>query len=196
MDIDSRRSGTAVSLGRAGSTAVALLIASAAVAGPPAGSGLAPSQAEISPWASLQWRVIPSSLPALAPQASRDGPRGLLGSALVADLYLSPSGLGPRFQGGLRATSGLMAGGPTSQPGLTLSRANTASMPLPYLGLGYSGLHSPTGWGLTADLGLVAATPGAIRFGRSSFASGPALEDAVRDLRLTPVLRLGVSYAF
>jgi hypothetical protein len=64
----------------------------------------------------------------------------------------------------------------------------------PYLGVGYSGSSLRGGWGFSADLGLAAQNPGAIRLGRAF--SGQPLEDLVRDLQVTPVLQLGVSYQF
>lgn len=177
--------------------ATAMAITTAALAGGAAaqvaGPGLAaPGANAASPWPTLQLRLVPSVRGPLAVVPSGS----VLGSALVADLYLSPSGLGPRVQGGLRATSGLIArpAGGGLLPGSATGSEHGGT--LPYLGFGYSGLHLPTGWSLAADLGLVATTPGAARLGRSSFTSSAAVEDLVRDLRLAPVLRLGVSYAF
>jgi hypothetical protein len=66
---------------------------------------------------------------------------------------------------------------------------------LPYLGIGYTGLSSRGGFSFSADLGVVALTPGSdVRFGRAP--AGPNLDEAVRDLRLTPMVQLGVSYSF
>jgi hypothetical protein len=175
--------------------AAALSLVPAVKAEPLAGTGLAVSSGERTPWASLHWRVIPSTRSLLASTAGTGAAVGLDGSALVADLYLSSSGLGAKVQGGLRATSGLVARSLPAAPRPSTGMVEATSAAMPYLGFGYSGLHLPTGWGLSADLGLVAA-PGTVRLGRSSFTGGPALEDAVRDLRLTPVMRLGVSYAF
>ena len=62
---------------------------------------------------------------------------------------------------------------------------------LPYLGFGYTGLSARSGWSFSADLGLVAQTPGGIKVIRSQ-----SLDDAVREMRLAPLLQLGVSYAF
>ena len=115
----------------------------------------------------------------------------------------------------LRATSGLIFGPRSSlssgQPGFTNgsafsigSRASVrSSMPypsdpgsetstVPYLGIGYTGLSPRSGWGFSADLGLLAKNPGnALRVG-----SGQSPDDMIRDMRTTPLLQLGVSYAF
>ena len=66
---------------------------------------------------------------------------------------------------------------------------------LPYVGVGYSGLAGRSGWSFSADFGLMALGAGnAVRLGRSGAYQG--LDDLVRELRLTPVLQVGASYAF
>ncbi|MEO7339001.1 MAG: hypothetical protein ABIV63_20700, partial [Caldimonas sp.] len=63
-------------------------------------------------------------------------------------------------------------------------------------GIGYTGLSPHGGWSFRADLGLVSLSPGgAVRLGRL-VTGNQNLDDAVRDLRLSPVMQLGVSYAF
>lgn len=162
----------------------------------PAGTGLStrdPAAASAAPRLRL--------LPALQDRSAADSlatlPRvsggGLLGQGLVADLYLSGSGFGPRVEGGFRATSGLLQAPSQAGGGLSLQRSEAAG-PLPYLGVGYGGLLIGSGLSVQADLGLVAAS-GTVRFGRS-LQSGPAIEDLIRELRLAPVVRVGVSYAF
>ena len=77
------------------------------------------------------------------------------------------------------------------------SPATTPSRPrVPYLGIGYTGLATRGGWSFSADLGLIVAE--ARQRGRASAASygTQSLDDAVRDLRLSPVLQVGVSYSF
>ena len=117
-------------------------------------------------------------------------------------------------QSGLRLTSGLFLGprgalfGPAApaltEPGaLTLGhRRLTATSPnvapdsvlaWPYLGLGYSAGSLRAGWGFSADLGLAAQNAGALSPGRM-FSQG--VDELLRDLRLRPVLQLGLSYAF
>ena len=141
--------------------------------------------------------------------------------SLMGDYYFTRSLLGLGVQGGFRATSGLILGPRaqawSGQPGLGAGSAfsvgnrlfggNTGAVPylrdpstetatLPYLGVGYTGLSARGGWSVSADLGLVAQNPGnAGRLGRL-FGSGQNLDDAVRDLRMTPMFQLGVSYAF
>ncbi len=123
--------------------------------------------------------------------------------SVMGDYYLSRPWLGS--VGGLRATSGLMLGARgslwsspasierrTSLAG-SLTDGNTADNngTVPYLGVGYTGLSSKGGWGLSADLGLMALNPrSAAKLGAQS------LDDTMRDLRFTPLLQLGVSYSF
>lgn len=123
--------------------------------------------------------------------------------SLMGDYYLSRPWLGS--VGGLRATSGLMLGSrgslwssPASidrrtSLGGALADGGTAdsNSTVPYLGVGYTGLSSKGGWGLSADLGLMALNPrSAAKLGNQS------LDDTMRDLRFTPLLQLGVSYSF
>lgn len=137
---------------------------------------------------------------------------------LLGDYYwsgLRPAGVGRRS--GFRATSGLllgrrslMLGTPAlthAQPvGITLSRTLRTSSGLaeelnepwsaaPYVGVGYSGIDLSGGWGFTADLGL-AATTGGLRSRRGAGFGAQGAEELLRDLRLSPVLQFGASYAF
>lgn len=161
-----------------------------------AGPGLATRDAS-STWLLPRLRLLPTLQegPAFdgSSAATRAAGGGLLGAGLVADLFLSPSGLGPRVEGGFRATSGLLQAAGPGGMGLSLHRGE-ASGPLPYLGVGYSGLLIGSGLSVQADLGLVAAS-GTVRLGRS-LQTGPAADELVRELRLAPVVRLGISYAF
>lgn len=75
----------------------------------------------------------------------------------------------------------------------------------PYLGVGYTGTTSATrgssdalragGWGFTADLGLMAQNP---RQGLRLGGGRPqqSFDDFLRDLKLAPMVQLGVSYSF
>ncbi len=109
----------------------------------------------------------------------------------------------------LRATSGLVVGPRSTlwagQPGGALGAPSLASSllgdtrdeqsALPYLGIGYSGLAGRGGWSFSADFGLMAIGAGnSVRLGRAGGSQG--LDDLVRELRLTPVLQVGASYAF
>lgn len=137
------------------------------------------------------------------------------GGALLGDYYFTSwkvLWLAP--QGGFRATSGLMFGSRTLALGepaaldragsrLTFAVQSTRSLPaengngaVPYLGIGYTGLSLRGGWGFTADLGLTAENPaGAVRFGRALFGT-QGVDSALRELRVSPLLQLGVSYSF
>jgi hypothetical protein len=135
-------------------------------------------------------------------------------ASLMGDYYFGHSLVGAGSAGGFRATSGLIFGPRTSlsigQPGLAAGNVfsigsrpfGQSAMPytndttgdnatLPYLGVGYTNLAVRSGWSFSADLGLVAQTPGGLKVIRSQ-----SLDDAVRELRLAPLLQLGVSYAF
>jgi hypothetical protein len=68
--------------------------------------------------------------------------------------------------------------------------------PMPYLGIGYTGLSLKNGWGVTADFGMALENPGsAARAGRALFGN-QGFDQALRDLRLSPMLQVGVSYSF
>ncbi len=176
------------------------------------------SAAEAIPWAHWQGRLS-LSLPAAAPwQTGSASPALKSGSAsLMGDYYFSRSLVGPKQLGGFRATSGLIVGSRSSAITNTSalmggSAFNTGSRKfattgvsgdtpsdtsaLTYLGVGYTNLSVRSGWGFSADLGLLGQGAGSsVRLGRS-FNASPSLDDAVRELRMTPLLQLGVSYAF
>ncbi len=67
-----------------------------------------------------------------------------------------------------------------------------------YVGLGYSSSDVKSGWGFSADLGLLALNSHAsVKLGRASTVIGAQnLDDVLRELRLSPMLRVGVSYSF
>jgi hypothetical protein len=140
--------------------------------------------------------------------------------SLMGDYYFTRSLAAGGIASGFRATSGLIVGPRstlwTARPGsvtpggaLSVDRrlfdapsglsnpdATTDSTTLPYLGIGYSGLSLRGGWSFSADLGLVAFAPGnAVKLGRV-LGGAQGLDDLLRDLRLSPVIQLGVSYSF
>ena len=148
-----------------------------------------------------------------------EGPAARLRSAsLMGDYYFGRSLIWPNRIGGVRATSGLIFGPRASlgadgavlgslptgnsfsigsrsvgrQPLPVGSDLSGDSTTLPYVGIGYTGLSQRSGWGFSADLGLVPKSPS----GLSRAGGGPTLDDLVRDLRMTPIVQLGVSYAF
>jgi hypothetical protein len=148
---------------------------------------------------------------------------GAADAALVlGDYYFARLSLGSS-SGGLRATGGLLLGAGITARTSALADSSVlragrglnvtflrnqrvanfgelvpASLgATPYLGLGWSSSSLAGGWGLSADLGVTT--------GRRSLSGqdtttrngvGRSLEELVRDLRLAPVMNLGVSYAF
>ena len=123
--------------------------------------------------------------------AAGTGPGASVQSArLLGDYQLDALRFGQT--GGLRLTSGLLL---AQRQGL--STADTETRPAwPYVGPGYSG-NGPCGaWGVGADFGMAAQSLGAtLRLGRV-VNGGLSVGDALRDLRLQPVVRLGVTYNF
>jgi hypothetical protein len=153
----------------------------------------------------LPWALSLCSLSALAadPDSGQPGLRPATGVVrtfgnplrwrLVGDHYFAPSL-------GLRATGGLL--GPTvagSSPDTGIRLGTTQRRATPYVGLGYStgGVSANRwgGWGVSADIGLQASQGSEWPLGRA-LESPAGMGDLLRELRLTPVLQLGVSYAF
>jgi hypothetical protein len=147
---------------------------------------------------------------ALAPLSdSGAAPGGLRGGALVGDYVFATPAYGQfRASGGL--LSGHLGGLPLASAlagprlGVAVQRsvapawAQGADAPatLPYIGLGFSGAVGLVGLSLTADLGLVAARPeAAIALGRALFGN-QGMERSLSELRLSPVMQLGVRYTF
>lgn len=149
-----------------------------------------------------QTRLSLLGVPAVPAVALDD--RRVVGAQLFGDYYLFElRTLDGRYSGGLRATSGLSIGssamgwgvqpGAGSLPGWwALPGGGDGITALPYLGVGVTGSSLRGGWGLSADLGL--AGHGAADDTRPVM--GGSAEEVLRELRLTPVLQLGVSYAF
>lgn len=134
---------------------------------------------------------------------------------LFGDYYLTGPGFGDsRVSGGLRVTSGLAIGPSLATPSLpplrlldngqwgapaaaaTPLERDSARVMLPYIGLGYTSLSARAGWGITADIGLGGQRPGErVRFGMGN-PTAAQFESVLNTLRLSPVIQLGVSYAF
>lgn len=148
---------------------------------------------------------------ALAPlSASGAAPSGLRGGALLADYVFANSAFGRfRTSGGL--LSGHLGGLPMASAltgqrlGVAVQRSVAAPpwiagtqtpATLPYVGLGFSGAAGLAGLTLTADVGVVAERPeAAAGLGRALFGN-QGMERSLRELRLAPVMQLGVRYAF
>lgn len=187
------------------------------------GEGLS-ARADRVPWARFQTRIAyapgaPGWRADLAPLERSGLQVGSVG--LLGDVYFGSSSA-PRAAslGGFRATSGVLIGarsawlGAVSTPSngvlasdrrLFGASANPFTYPadsgvdnatVPYIGIGYSNPSTKSGWHFSADLGVVSQSPGnAVRFGRV-FAGSQSLDEVVRDMRLAPVVQLGVSYSF
>jgi hypothetical protein len=181
------------------------------------GNGLTPDIDSL-PWAHWQGRVtlaVQDPLMRSDPYGVDAGTNSISAVGLMSDYYFSRASLGFGLAGGFHATSGLILspraqawGGQGlfgAQPGASsiTRRAPVLAgdvapdgQTIPYLGIGYTGVSGKGGWSLSADVGLVALSAGnAVRFGRV-FGGSQSLDDVVRDMRLAPVMQVGVSYSF
>ena len=175
-----------------------------------AGGLVAPSPETVWPQWQARLSLHTASLSPLTLWRALDGgapQRGVQGGALLGDYYFAK----PSF-GSFRASGGLLVGSQVGLPGnstapsgtrlgLSLSSvngthggagseaANGQHQTSPYLGLGFSGAPWRNGPAISADLGLVAGRGSAL-FGNQG------VEGTLRELRLSPVLQLGVRYAF
>ena len=188
-----------------------------------AGEGLSTSADRV-PWAQFQTRIgygpgAPAWRANLAP-AERIGLQ-VGGFNVLSDMYLFGAKEAPNAPvTGFRATSGLIigsrspwlnAGAMPASSGLANDRRGFGSVPpsiasatdpgfdsttVPYIGIGYTNLWAKSGWSVSADLGVVSQNPSNVaRFGRV-FGGSQSLDDVVRDMRLAPLVQLGVSYSF
>jgi hypothetical protein len=180
---------------------VGVLALAASAVHPAPGDGL-PSQLNGEAWGGLKGRLSLGTTTQLRNEfgyADPD-PQKINSLSVMGDYYLSKPWLGTA--GGLRATSGVLLGPRSSlwsSPAAIDRRVadgNTdGSSTLPYVGVGYTGLSDKGGWGLSADLGLMASPRSSVRLGKV-FNGAQSLDDTLRDLRFAPLLQLGVSYAF
>jgi hypothetical protein len=176
-----------------------------------AADGLAAPAAETL-WPQWQARITVLTAPASPLAAwlhSGNTPRGLQGGALLGDYYFTSVSLG-----GFRASGGLLSGsvgglplasgyagprlglsvvgsnGPTYQPGAD------GPATVPYLGLGFTGSPWRSGLSVTADVGMVAERAAAAAgLGRAVFGT-QGFERSLQEMRLSPVLQLGMRYNF
>lgn len=137
--------------------------------------------------------------------------RQFQGAAILGDYALAQPSIGT-----FRATGGVLAGSQAGTPmltaragqrlGLVVQDATPAMLPgasadppatVPYLGLGFSrAAAGAAGLSLSADIGIVAGHPGqAAGVGRALLGT-QGMEAALRELRLSPMLQLGVRYTF
>ena len=164
----------------------------------------APDAATSTVWPRWQARlgvVGTATGPRTGAAAEGDVPRA---AALLGDYYFTGSGFDPqRVGGGLRATTGWLYGGGLGLDagGTSTGHAMSASFwrsglvddvrlrHAGYVGIGYTGLVPRLGLGFSADLGVI---------GTSLSPTGPRVESdyTIRDIRLAPTVRFGVSYAF
>lgn len=141
---------------------------------------------------------------------------------VLGDYYFARLNWGSS-SGGLRATGGLLLGASSAArtsaladtvalragQGLNLTFLRSPRAPAfgesvpaslgatPYLGVGWSSSSLAGGWGLSADLGFTAGRRALSPLDASSRnGAGRSLDELLRDLRLAPVMNLGVSYAF
>jgi hypothetical protein len=183
----------------------------------------APAAAAV--WPQWQARVTLHSVNAmplgsglsLSPMQARLGdgrsPQLLLQSAsLLGDYTFATPGFGS-----FRASGGVLLGspGPTSlsgnwgSPGMGLWLNNTGSAatlaqttgpdtlsPSTYLGVGFSGAAWRSSVAFSADVGLLAERPGAALSAGRALLGNQGAQNALRELRLSPLLQLGLRYRF
>lgn len=168
---------------------IALMAVLVPEAGAGQGDGLTVS-ADTVPWSRWQARIAVTTPAPLwrsgLSDSDQQGLRPPRGVSLMGDYLFARSLAEDGRTSYLRASSGLVIG----------PRGGEQPAIQPYLGVGYSGLGGRgSGWSFNADFGLMALSGnGAIRLGRP--ANGQGLDDLVRELRLSPVLMFGASYAF
>lgn len=136
------------------------------------------------------------------------GVRQLRQAAVLGDYYLRSHGEPQSgWRGGFRATSGVVVGhlgaavlpGRSSVAWMATAVDDVAGRDIdawPYIGLGYSGLATRGGWGITADFGLALRQPAAApELGRALLGLR-GWEGALRQVDLMPMLQLGMRYTF
>ena len=157
------------------------------------GDGLATSADRV-PWARFDARIVasPSWRADLLP-FERSGLR-IGGVGLLGDVYFGGAATDRRASAaGFRATSGIVIG---SRAPFGLADASADISTVPYVGVGYSNAWPKSGWRFNADLGVVSRSPGNVTGIGRVVGGSQSLDDLVRDLRLAPVVQLGVSYSF
>ena len=143
---------------------------------------------------------------------AQGSPRGLFGGAVLGDYTFAQPWFG-RFRATSGVVMGSLSGAPQQLPGLQsslglalFSRAAPSAWgggtgveapnTVPYVGLGFSRPALRDGLSIVADVGVVAESPTNVgNLGRAVFGNA-GVENAWRDMRLSPMWQLGVRYAF
>jgi len=175
-----------------------------------AAEGLVPPAADLL-WPQWQARIA-VQMAALSPLAlsslldTTAGARALQGASVLGDYIFAA----PSF-GSFRATGGLLIGNARGAPLLSAAagprlgvslQSGAAAVPgqdaagtLPYLGLSFSSAALLPSLSVSADIGWVAGQSSSLAGGgRPLF--GTQANSGLRDLRVSPVLQLGLRYAF
>lgn len=190
-----------------------VVIASTAFAAHAADGLVAPAVETLWPQWQVRITVLTGSTSALSTSwlDSGSGHRGLQGGALLGDYYFTNTA----SLGGFRASGGLLSGtlgglplvsgnaGPRLGLSLVGSSNSAAYQPgadgpatVPYLGLGFTGAVWRSGLAITADVGLVAErATAAAGLGRAIFGT-QGFERSLQEMRVSPVLQLGMRYTF
>ena len=181
------------------------------------GGGLQ-ARAERVGWTRFDARLLTTAAPRWRAELAPYERSGLKVGGVLGDVYFgqAPAPAGKVAFGGFRATSGLVLGSPHAGTGLAgglasgQRRAPSAwgglssgagepvgdAVTVPYVGVGYSNAWPKSGWRVSADLGVLSYSPSnASGIGRV-IGGSQSLDDLVRDLRLAPLVQLGVSYSF
>ncbi len=201
---------------------LAMFVATSALTPTPARAGdglLLPAASEV--WPQWQARV---TLQAVSPSPLSLGPVALmpLGEALLGMRNLQAGALlgdyvfaSPRF-GQFRATSGVLVGSPVGASPLAQWVGSPSAAPLgwslqqsgvssrnsaergtqPYLGLGFTGSAWLPGLSLMADLGLVSENFSALGQWARAASGNASFDQTLREMRWSPVLQVGLRYAF
>jgi hypothetical protein len=98
--------------------------------------------------------------------------------------------------GQLRASTGLVVANRPGPRGLLGADGPLLQQAMPYVGIGYSDESFRSGWRVSADVGLVAESLGALSRGGRVLLGAQGLDSLLRELRLSPHIQLGVRYAF
>lgn len=172
-----------------------------------------------SAWSRFDARLITSPAPRWRAELAPLERPGLKVRSLLGDVYFgaAQSGLDRQPAGGFRATSGLVFGSSpavasSSVGGLSSAPRRPAggwasavagagdpaaeTLTVPYLGVGYSNAWPKSGWRISADVGVLSYNPGSASGIGRVLGGSQSLDDLVRDMRLAPLLQLGVSYSF